>query len=401
MIGKIEFKNFLKGFLVISWINARYKCSRLKIDLKVIKSRYKKSIKKNNFQYSEGQIFLKFKERHKYKIRNLKERKNKRLEVFWVGGSQAQDESGFLQSLHKLAEVTVFYNHQGGYGQWNGSKGESVNNIREKNDKALISQIKSVCKNKKVDILLGQMWATRISKEALRHIQDLGIIVVNISMDDKLPFHWTVEKKIRFGSIGLASSVDMTLTTTPDVCAWYGVEGYSALFWPLASDPRLFHDGKKDIDVLFIGNRYGVRGSIINFLINNGIQVECYGDGWENGSVNARRNCELSSRAKIIFGIGSIGHCSDVYTLKLRDFDALMTGSLYITHRNPDLCNLFDEGGEFECYIHPIEALNKINFYLKHSGIRESIGRRGREKALKFHTWYIRLKSTFRQLDLI
>jgi len=268
----------------------------------------------------------------------------------------------------------------------------------------LLKQIGQAHSKGGVDLLIGQMWANRISKEALSKVQEMGIPVINIAMDDRLPIHWSSHAGVRLGSIGLGPGVDMTLTTCSETCAWYYVEGYSALFWPLASNPAVFtpaYGELRDIDVLFIGNQYGVRGDIVDCLERNGIKVDCYGRGWPNGYVNAEQNIALSKRARIILGLGTVGHCTDVFTLKLRDFDALMTGALYVTHRNPDLCNIFTEGQEIECYESPREAAEKIRYYLDHPVERERIGRLGQQKAIAEHSWDQRLGSTFRLLGLI
>ena len=129
--------------------------------------------------------------------------------------------------------------------------------------------------------------------------------------------------------------------------------------------------------------------------------MDCYGGGWPNGSVNADQNTALSERARIILGVGTVGHCSDVYTLKLRDIDALMTGALYVTHRNPDLCHIFTEGEDIECYESPQEATDKIRYYLDHPVERECIGRLGQQKAMAHHSWDERLSSTFQLLGLM
>jgi hypothetical protein len=168
----------------------------------------------------------------------------------------------------------------------------------------------------------------------------------------------------------------------------------------LAKTPDdIFND--RNIDVLFIGHRYGVRGDLIDYLTQNNVKIECYGAGWSNGFADVKMMRELSKRAKIILGIGTIAYTKNVYTLKLRDFDAPMSGAMYLTHRNKDLCELYVEGTEIECYDSFEEAKNKIQYYLSNEKERLSIAKNGQNKALSSFSWDKRLKDTFVELGLL
>ena len=59
------------------------------------------------------------------------------------------------------------------------------------------------------------MWARLIPKEALMSVQKMGIPIINISMDDRLPGLWSHLDGLHLGSVGLIPGVDMTLTTSP------------------------------------------------------------------------------------------------------------------------------------------------------------------------------------------
>lgn len=402
----MNWKNFAKQFSFLYWLNSKIKSRQLKKELISIAREYKVKIEKNEYKYDINNAINTFKTQlQKYQPKFVPSNIGE-LKVFWVGANKTQDDTGFMQALLRFAKVTVFYNHKGDYGLWFGetNSDSTFSEIRKSNDEALLKQVHCAKNTSGIDVLLGQMWANFISKEALLEVQNMGIPVINIAMDDRLPIHWGFQDGVRLGSIGLSSSINMVLTTASETCQWYGVEDCPAIFWPLASDPNLFgvpKNAKRDIDVLFIGNRYGIRGKIVKYLEKRGIKVTCYGNGWPNGYVNAEMNIALSKRARIILGIGTIGHCADLYTLKLRDFDALMTGALYITHRNPDLCYLFKEGEEIECYVSPNEAAEKIQYYLSNDKERELIGYKGQLKAVANHSWEERLGSTFSQLGLL
>lgn len=401
-------KNIAKKSSLLNWVNSKFKSYELKRELAFLSQYYDYKATISDFTYNEESAIEHFKCRHlKYRPDFIPVPKGE-LHVFWVGTNKDQDESGFLQALHYLTKVSVFHNIKGNYGSWSGDETTcgvtGFFEVRRANDEALLNQINQARTNGRIDLLIGQMWAHRISKDALKAIQALGIPVINIAMDDRLPRHWSTQHGVRLGAIGLGSGVDMTLTTCKEVCKWYGVEGFPSIYWPLASDPVLFkpaHDMVRDIDVLFIGNKYGVRAKIISALERYNIRVQCYGDGWINGYVNSEQNIALSRRARIILGVGTVGHCDDVYTLKLRDFDAMMTGALYLTHRNPDLCRIFNEGEEIEYYETVNEAASKIRYYLNHPVERERIGRNGQLKAIADHSWIKRIESTFLKLNLL
>ena len=335
-------------------------------------------------------------------------RQSPSLRIFWVGANRDQDESGFLQALRRIANVTEFRNWKGGYGQWYWDSHGRVRvfdpAIVALNDKALITQIEASLQEGSIDLLMGQMWANYISKEALASVRRLGIPIINISMDDRLPDNWSTQRGTRLGAIGLAPVSDLVLTTASETCAWYGAEGCPAVFWPLASDPDVFKPDPtaiRNIDVLFIGNKYGIRESIVRALKKQGVDVECYGAGWSNGPSTAEQSAALFKRARIILGVGTVGYCNDVFTLKLRDFDAPMSGAMYLTHRSPDLARLYQEGIEIECYGEPEEAARKIHYYLAHPDELAAIAAAGHAQALARDTWTRRLQTTFSRIGLL
>ena len=400
-------KEIAKKSSILYWINAKIKCYVLKRDSARLAHDYKKSSVASAFIYEPEGAIGEFRRRHLESCPDFVPREAGALRVLWIGSSKDQDESGFIQALRRLCNVAVFLNIEGKYGtdfSPSAKSARSFAEIRQANDQELLQQIVQAINMGGIDFLLGQMWAHRISKEVLAKVRTMGIPVINISMDDRLPANWAHKNGIRLGSVGLTPGLDMVLTTSPETCLWYGVENCPALFWPLASDPKIFapaQDAVHDIDVLFIGNKYGMRGEIVRYLENRGVKVDCYGRGWPNGYINAKQMAELSKRARIILGVGTVGHCPDVYTLKLRDFDALMTGALYLTHRNPDLCRLYREGEEIECYVTPKEAFEKIRFYLDHPDELKRIARNGQQKAISRDTWDKRLLTTFEQLGLL
>jgi len=84
----------------------------------------------------------------------------------------------------------------------------------------------------------------------------------------------------------------------------------------------------------------------------------------------------------------------------MRDFDAPLSGSMYITHANPDLERLFHVGKEIVCYRTVDECAEKAVYYLEHTREREAIARAGYQRALKDHTLEKRFQTLFRILGI-
>lgn len=333
------------------------------------------------------------------KQRNIKPVIKDDLSIFWVGANYEQDYSGFLQSLLKFGNVEIFYNKKGEYGIEYSQKFYDQEIIKRNSD-CLIEQIEK--QKKTIHILLGQMWAHLISVEALKEIQKMGIITTNIAMDDKLPELWGYFRGARLGSIGLAPGIDLTLQSTSDYCSRYLAEGFQALYWPMGSDPEIFKPlpVQKVYDVCFVGSNYGIRAKIVNAIQKSGVKVETFGNGWPNGLIDSKKTAEVFAQSKIILGVGTIAYNDDILTLKLRDFDGPISGTFYLTHRNPDLEELYEEGKEIELYSSIDECVKKINYYLQHSEEREAIAKAGRNRALKDHTWEKRFEKLFEVIGL-
>lgn len=401
-------KDWLRRVPAISFANRLIKANQQRARLCSIGFSYAKLAHNKNLNYKKPEAIANFKRRLLARCPNFHLKKAGELRIFWVGSNRDQDESGFLQALRRLATVIEFRNWKGSYGQWYWDQHGRVRvydpAIVTLNDKCLLLQIESSLQDGPIDLLMGQMWANYLSKEALACVQRYGIPIINVSMDDRLPDNWSTQDGTRLGAVGLASVTDLVLTTSSETCAWYGVEGCPAIFWPLASDPGVFtprYNNVRDIDVLFIGNKYGIRERIVNDLKRSQIHVECYGSGWANGPSTAEQSAELFKRAKIILGVGTVGYCDDVFTLKLRDFDAPMSGALYLTHRAPDLALLYQEGREIECYKTSEEAARKIHHYLAHPKELSAVAAAGHAKAISRDSWFTRLYSTFFELGLI
>jgi hypothetical protein len=164
------------------------------------------------------------------------------------------------------------------------------------------------------------------------------------------------------------------------------------VFWPFGSDPDWFTPSReKRYDVCFIGNNYGWRADLIRQIQAAGIRVRSHGRGFPDGHIGAEEVARVMGLSKIVLGVGTVAHSRRIVTLKLRDFDGPMSGSLYITTANPDLHDLFEVGKEMLTYASPRDCIRLIKLYLAREDDREAIAAAGRRRALRDHTWERRI----------
>lgn len=320
-----------------------------------------------------------------------------RPRVLFVGTDEAQDRSGFIQALARLSDLRWFTKSDGTYGH-NDSRGEAIR--RRANADRLWELVQA--SEAPPHLILAQTWPTLMDPSVFSRIrQACGAIVVNLSMDDRHQYWGHRLGDAWSGTRGLVGCIDLALTAAPECVSWYEKEGCPALYFPEASDPEIFRPMPrlpKQHDVTFVGARYGVRERLVTFLRRAGVRVHARGTGWEEGRIATEGLPTLFATSRIVLGVGTIGHCEDFFALKLRDFDAPMSGSCYLTHDNADLRDLYSVGEEIVVYRTFAECLDRVRTLLADDGRREAIAAAGRRRAERDHTWQRRFESLFARL---
>lgn len=314
--------------------------------------------------------------------------------VFFVGTDEQQDKSGFLQALQRIGDVRCFVRSDGAWGQADPAPyaERRANNTRRLEELFLSNAAEGWIPH----LLIMQTWACLVEPQSLSRLRShYGVFIMNVAMDDRHQYWGTKVSNEWDGTYSLIPHIDLTLTAAPDAVSWYRKEGGSALFFPEASDPEIFHPMPhlpKTHDVCFVGGRYGVRERLVAALRNAAVRVSAFGSGWPEGRIGVEEIPKLFAQSKIILGVGTVGHSDDFYALKLRDFDGPMSGSLYLTHNNPDLHLLYDVGREIATYSSEAECVSRVKYFLAHNEEREAIAAAGRLRVEREHTWDERFK---------
>ena len=384
MSGLQAVKARLKAFTPIGRVNAHLKAWQ-------IKREYARIVRHYDQRRPVGSFEELLHRRAGDRLPQLRGRKN-RLNLLFLGTDELQDRSGILQALERLAQVAYFTKEDGTYGQVP-SNGQPFLTRRTANSDRLLELFRTLAgQGSAPDILLGQMWGALIDPKVLSRVREqYGTLIVNICMDDRHAY--LMGRSI--GTHALIPHIDLAATAAPECADWYLKEGCPAVFLPEASDPAIFRpmpDLPKVHDVTFIGGRYGIRDTLVRSLREASVSVTAYGQGWEAGRLPTETVPRVLAQSRIILGAGTIGYCKDFYALKLRDFDAPMSGSFYLTHANPDLERLYRWGEEIETFRTIEECIRKCVWFLERPEERETVARRGRARAQAEHTWEGRLR---------
>jgi hypothetical protein len=110
------------------------------------------------------------------------------------------------------------------------------------------------------------------------------------------------------------------------------------------------------------------------------------------------------SQSRISLGFATAGesHASPkrLTHLRLREFEAPMSGALYLTERQDELAEYFSIGQEVLAYTNRDDLLDQVRYYLAHPEQAERVRRAGHHRSLREHTWQHRFRDLFAVLGL-
>jgi spore maturation protein CgeB len=178
-----------------------------------------------------------------------------------------------------------------------------------------------------------------------------------------------------------------------------------------------------EFDVTFVGQRYGNRPMHLRRLVEEGVDVRAWGPRWDEQAWRATsdsdrelaRRCggvlgdhelvEMYSRSRVSLGFSAVAHVPKdgsppIRQVRLRDFEAPMSGAFYLVERFDELAEFFEPGREIVFFEDADDLADKARYYLKHETERERIRRAGMRRARAEHTWHRRFEHAFWEMGL-
>jgi spore maturation protein CgeB len=280
-----------------------------------------------------------------------------------------------------------------------------------------------------VDLLFSYFWSDICDPETIVAIKRMGILTVN----------WYCNASYQFQLVQkLAPAYHHCLVPERMRLDDYSRAGANPIYCQEAANPTIYRPYELPVsyDVVFIGQNYGNRPAYLERLAGAGVDVWAFGPGWTQppwyetgrkvkrallggGARSApnrgtiRRGGVLSdldyvqmySRCKIALGFTTTAHAPQggeppIKQVRLRDFEAPMSGAFYMVEFIEELSDFFKPGEEIVFFSDPDDLIQKAQYYLHHEDEREGIRQAGMNRARKDHSWRSRFEKAFREMGL-
>lgn len=328
--------------------------------------------------------------------------------------------------------------------------------FKEKFSDYLLRTIKKEHAKRKLDFFFSYFTDSTIFPSVIDEIKKLGVPTANFSCNNTHQFYLTKN---------IASHYDYNLHSEKSVSEKFKKIGANPIWFQMAANPKYYHPVKTKInyDVSFVGGNYANRATYIYFLLENSVNVHCFGPNWlinkphskikkiykellrfTNApkailSFNPETRYKLTSKisyydfqcylrqkypnklhyaisddnmiklyseTKINLGFLEVyANDNEVYSttkqhLHLREFEVPMSGGLYITNYSEELVEHYEPDKEVLVFRSQYELLDKINYYLSHPTEAEKVRIASYKRALKCHTYQKRFQDLFSKIKL-
>lgn len=300
--------------------------------------------------------------------------------------------------------------------------------IRQVGRRQFNQELLETVKKIRPDLFFAFMYTDEFDRHVLGEIKNITTSIA-----------WFADDIWRFGIYSRFwaphfSWVVSTWSGAPAAYARYGIKNVIRSQWACNTSTYKPVPTEKDIDVSMVGMRTKPRAKIIADLRKAGIKVFAAGAGWPEGRISLNDYLNLVSRSRINLNLNSptsaialkpIGHlffrrsCHRIVPdfwhfprnlrsyfykknpqIKARPFEIAGCAGFCISGRAEDMENYYTPGKEMVFYEDTPDLIEKIKYYLKHSGEREAIAAAGYERTLKDHTYARRFEEIFQRIGL-
>jgi len=303
--------------------------------------------------------------------------------------------------------------------------------ILEKGRDKMNKELLEVVQKEKPDLCFFFLFGDEIKKQTIK----------KITRENKTTtFNWFADDHFRFCNFSkyYAPLFNWVSTTDSQAIKKYNKIGYkNAIKTQWACNQFLYKPSniEKIYDVSFIGQPHSDRRKVVDKIKKAGINIKCWGNGWENGRVSQDEMIKIFSQSKINLNLtkssgninlkalasiflkkelnNSLKIVSPKYWLgnfqfilnkkreqiKGRNFEIPGSGGFLLTSDADNLTDYYQDGKEIVIYKDIDDMINKIKYYLEHNQERERIAKAGYERTLREHTYEKRFNNIFKTIQ--
>ncbi|MFZ5507797.1 MAG: CgeB family protein [Pseudomonadota bacterium] len=240
------------------------------------------------------------------------------------------------------------------------------------------------------DLLFCVLMGYEVWTETLACVRAAGVPVLNWGTDDS----WKYAQFSRF----VAPEVDLWVTTAhsaAEAARRDGIDTVRLSQWA-ASGARTREPlpaAQCTYDLSFVGSAYGNRGAWIRRLQQHGLNVECFGQGWPNGPVEAVRIPELYRQSRLSLNFGDSGlqwrglRPYRSRQIKARVFEVPAAGGVLLTERADGLDDYYVCGREIQTFADEHELVGHVRALLADPERRDAMAWAGYRRTLAAHLY--------------
>lgn len=300
---------------------------------------------------------------------------------------EGYEYSNFIPSLRRLGHEVVHFEswHRSGYRSFAELNVDFLKTVERENPDLIFCVL-----------MHYELWLETL--ETVRH--SCPAIIINWSTDDS----WKYAQFSRF----VAPAFDVYATTCPVALAKSAEDGLSNfMLTQWAADADRLADPlparQCRYEVSFVGTAYGNRPKWIAELEKRGIDVACFGHGWQNGPVPAADIPGIIRESVISLNFGDSGLVLHGLVprrsrqIKARVFEVPGAGGFLLTENAERLENFYIPGKEIAVFNGIDDLAGKINHFLAHPEERDEIARAGHRRTSVEHTYDLRFKDLLKR----
>ena len=287
---------------------------------------------------------------------------------------------------------------------------------REVGRDAMNAELERLAAEVRPDLVFFFLYEEEITPRTIERIGAGGVPTLNWFADD----HWRFERFSR----RYARVLTWSVTTDPDAVQKYAAAGLAGkvLLSQWACNRYAYDRVAGDLayDVTFVGQPHGNRRAVVGALRDAGIDVRCFGNGWEGGRVSHEEMVRIFSASAINLNLAASSTPNPTLRMRLgayargrrpdtaprpsqikgRTFEVPGSGGFLLTDRVKHLERYFDIGREIAVFASPDELVEQARHWLAHPAERAAMAEAGYRRVRAEHTYDHRFAEIFAAIGM-